>query len=86
MNNTYQKAEPTVDESYQKILWPYIAANENIHIFNGEPGPASDPAELVKTEYQDYDRTLRLDSPRIVAGEKIRTQVLLSSLPVSRHT
>ncbi|KAJ2961555.1 hypothetical protein NQZ79_g3139 [Umbelopsis isabellina] len=72
---------PTADDSFQRFLWPYIAADENIHIVDGEPKTGTDPEVLNKIEYQDYNHMLHLDKLRLVASERLRTQVLLSFLP-----
>jgi hypothetical protein len=65
------RIEPIVDDSYQRFLWPYIAANENIHIVNGKHEIGSDPEILDRTEYQDYELTLKLENLRLVASEKL---------------
>ncbi|KAI9288682.1 hypothetical protein BC943DRAFT_317149 [Umbelopsis sp. AD052] len=74
--------EPTVDESYQRFLWPYIVSYPGI-----EFGVviANDNPTLLKMEpeeYKEYEAASLRNDLRLTAKAQLRIRMLLAPLPV----
>jgi hypothetical protein len=74
--------EPTVDESYQRFLWPYIVSYPGIEfgavIANDNPTLV----EMELEEYKEYDTASIRKDLRLTAKAQLRLRILLAPLPV----
>ncbi|KAI8580066.1 hypothetical protein K450DRAFT_239223 [Umbelopsis ramanniana AG] len=74
--------EPTVDESYQRFLWPYIVSYPGIEF---SAVIANDNPTLLKMEpeeYKEYDTASSRKDLLLTAKAQLRLRMLLAPLPV----
>lgn len=73
---------PSVDDSYQRFLWPLVVDNENIDFVELTPDGKSIARTLSESEYKNYDIAVKCENLRLVANVSLRSQALHGSLPV----